>query len=103
MKYYSKQQHSILLKLSQDGTCCVNLDDTLIADDFYFLERERLIYRISLSNRVITYGLTADGKSYLASHNVDDNRYKRSMRYSRIALILSAVAIVVSVCTALLG
>lgn len=103
MKYYSKQQHSILLKLSQDGTCCVNIDDISNASDVYYLEREQLICRTSLKNRVITYELTPDGKAYLESYRVDDKRYEKSLRYSRIALILSAVAIVVSVCTALLG
>lgn len=103
MKYYSRQQHSILLKLSQDGTYHVNIDDTVTASDFYFLERERLICRTSLKNRIITYELTPDGKAYLESYSVDDKRYEKSLRYSRIALILSFVAIVVSVCTALLG
>ena len=101
MKYYSKEQQEILNALLFQDTISVSSDNSNEA--FYYLERERLIRRISLKNRVITYCLSAEGKAYLQSLAIDEERYHKPLRLSKIAIAISALSLVVSIAAVVIG
>ena len=102
MKYYSYDQEQILFNLEKSGSIDVSVD----ADDigtYNFLEQEGLISRKSLVNRTITFTLSKSGVAYLRSLRIDAKRYNDPLKLSKIALVLSAIAIAVSIASTVLN
>lgn len=93
MKQYSRNQQFLLEQLSRDHIC-VSADS--VNEDLRYLEQERLIVRASLQNRIITYKLSAKGEAYLEERFIDKDRYEKAYKRSTIALVISGLALIVS-------
>lgn len=93
MKQYSRNQQFLLEQLSREH---ISVSADAVNDDLRYLEQERLVVRVSLQNRNITYKLSAKGEAYLEEHFVDKDRYEKAYRRSTIALIISGLALIVS-------
>lgn len=93
MKQYSKNQQLLLEELSCSP---ITASADNINDDLRYLEQERLIVRVSLQNRIITYKLSAKGEAYLEEHFIDKVRYEKAYKRSTIALVISGLALLVS-------
>lgn len=96
MKIYSKTQESILNSILVDGCHVISVDSK--NDDYYYLEKEGLIYRKSLVNRHFTYCLTAAGKSYLEELKVDRWRFNFPTVLSVIAISIAVLSLIVAIC-----
>lgn len=95
MKIYSKTQESILNSILVDGCHVISVDSK--NDDYYYLEKEGLIYRKSLANRHFAYCLTAAGESYLEELKVDRWRFNFPTVLSVIAIAIAVLSLIVAI------